>query len=595
MPEIDSALVPSISAGQLFERFTTDTTLNVRWVGPQEPVLFEVINRPMADITLRQLIIAKALDEVELSLSFLSLFPFLVPPYVNYGSGTSPLPQSWIWDMHTSIPAKWEYLRLARIERIKGVNNGGSGGEQITGILRLAFTAQLTGSATETSLFTADYQIDTSLTYQIVPIIAATSGSYDPEPNPIDPSEVDTIAGFLIFRTLDVTDSAVIQFYNYMAPPVNQTVNAQGYYVNPAIYNLVASTGGGSTPDDFLAGSLNHGTGILVVSAYNSIPALNADFATWLESANYPFRINTTGMPISQDGIQVPSAIFNEFNMTVPAADQPTGDSTNLFSPVWLSSITRVDTLATTLLFTFSTYTILDDNLTPQVVEFANLTLTHGGVNPMVSGQVVPIVPVANLLKADGSDQASFMQQFGAGHVVLGAIWNTTLIENFFQNFLALVNTNVTLYNQSTATLSSYALSRVPRYVPTKGEWDALRGSTSRLTTAVNPSDTNRYITEGDQGLGDKVDFRTISGIVQNPDIDDIGYNGSLAHRFVYMGVNANGSSHSYNTDILPRLRCLLGRDPQFGDCWFDGTIFKIFAPVMTNGVATGQGAWISI
>jgi len=62
MPEINPALVPTIDPGNIFSRFTTDDTLNVRWLVPGDPVLFEAINRPMADIVLRQLIIAKALD-----------------------------------------------------------------------------------------------------------------------------------------------------------------------------------------------------------------------------------------------------------------------------------------------------------------------------------------------------------------------------------------------------------------------------------------------------------------------------------------------------------------------------------------------------
>ena len=583
MPEISPALVPTISAGQLFERFTTDTTLNVRWVGPAEPVLFEVINRPMADITLRQLIIAKALDSIELALGHIALFPFLVAPSVSVGSGNIELPLSWIWDMHASIPAKWQYLRLARIERISGVNDGGSSGDNITGILRLAFTAQEQGSGTEVSLFTVDYRINTSLTYQIVTIVPATAA----EPNPLNPAEVDTIGGYVIFRTLNLTDETIINFFTFMAPPTDRTTNAQGLYVHPAIYNMVASTGGGSGPDDFLAGSLNHGTGILVVSAYNSIPAMSSDFNTWLESNNYPFRIQSGGMPISQDGIQIPEAIFTEFNMTVPAADEPTGDTSMLFSPIWLSSIERVDTLANTLLLTFSTNSILDDSAVPQNVQFAALTLTRG----MTAGQVVSILPTNNLLKATGADQALFSQQFGAGHVVLGSVWGTpssgpgAAIDTFFDSFLSLIASSTTVYNQSTATLSSYALSRVPRYVPTHGEWDALRGSTSRHLTPVDPSDTNRYVTEGDQGLGDAVDFRTIAGFTQNPDIDDIGYNGSLAHKMIKLGVDANGSAHSYITDILPRLVCLLGRNPTFGDCWYDGTVFKIY-----NGET-----WISI
>ncbi|GAG34935.1 unnamed protein product, partial [marine sediment metagenome] len=52
---------------------------------------------------------------------------------------------------------------------------------------------------------------------------------------------------------------------------------------------------------------------------------------------------------------------------------------------------------------------------------------------------------------------------------------------------------------------------------------------------------------------------------------------GGLAHRTVRLVVNGNGTSHTYDTDILPRLRALLGRDPEFGDFWYDGTRLKFF------------------
>jgi len=41
--------------------------------------------------------------------------------------------------------------------------------------------------------------------------------------------------------------------------------------------------------------------------------------------------------------------------------------------------------------------------------------------------------------------------------------------------------------------------------------------------------------------------------------------------------VNASGTDHDYDTDVLPRLRILLGRNPIFGDIWYDGTRFKTY------------------
>ena len=73
MPVIDSDLVPCIAPGSLFSRFTSDQQINIRWLVPVDPVVWSVLNRPMADIALRQLILAKTLD----SLTPPSAFPIL--------------------------------------------------------------------------------------------------------------------------------------------------------------------------------------------------------------------------------------------------------------------------------------------------------------------------------------------------------------------------------------------------------------------------------------------------------------------------------------------------------------------------------------
>jgi len=573
MPEINPALVPTIDPGNIFSRFTTDDTLNVRWLVPTDPVIFEAINRPMADIVLRQLIIAKALDIIELQLGHMALFPFLIPAKIVAGTGDTELPTAWIWDMHTSIPAKWELLRLAKIKRISGSNAGGTYG--VTGKVRLVFTAQQQGSTTEVALFTADYNIDSPLAYQIVRIVPSTAAE---EPVSIDPSELDTVNGFLVFRTLDLTDAVNLAFFKLLAPPVTPILNPDSTFANPTVYEIA-----NTPPGNFLLAALNHGTGTLVVSAYNAIPAMESDFSSWLKSSNYPFRIGATR--ISVEGIIVPQALFNEFDMVVPASDEPTGDATLLYSPIWLSAIQRVDTLATRLRFIFSTHSIAEDSLTPQVVEFASLTLDR----TFVPGRVVSIETLINLLKETGTEEANFRQQFGAGHVVLSTLWGTSAadVSNFFDSFLALVGSDRATFTKPAGIISSYALSRNSRYVPTRGQWEALVGSTARLTAPKNPSDSNRFITESDQGAGDAVDFRLKPGFVDNPDIEDIGYTGSLAHRLVRLEVDASGCNHDYTKDILPRLRCLLGRDPIFGDMLFDGTVFKIYDDV--------TGAWISI
>ena len=585
MPEIDPNLVPTITPGNIFERLTTDTSINIRWLVSTDPVLAEVMNRPIADLALRQLIIAKALDDINLRISHQALFPFLIPAKVEAGSaGAIELPGSWIWDMHVSIPAKWEYLRLARVKRISGTNIGGSGGDEVTGILRFVFSAQQVGSTTEAYLFYVDYQLDSFFTYQIKPIQAATT---EEESNPIDSGEIETIAGYVVFRTLDRSDTSIEAFLKALAPPSDTTdSNSDGIYDSPAVYNIVATPPGGiSQPDDFLAGALNHGTGILVNSAWNSIPATDSDFNSWLTSSNFPFRVGASRNSIQ--GITVPSALFREFSLVVPAYDEESGDLSLQNHPIWLSSIERLDDLASKLQFRFSTHSI-DENDTPTFVEFASLDLEKS----MEPGTIVNIRPINDLLESEIAEQENFRQGFGNGHVVLSSIWGSTTdeVDNFFEGFLAILDSPpVVTYTKESGILSNFGLDRNSVYTPTKGNWYALQGSSARRSSPLNPSDSNRYVTEADEGLGEPIDFRTKAGfpddLRENPDIEPIGYAATNVHKLVKLVVDASKDNHEYERDILPRLVCLLGRDPIFGDIWFDGSLFKF----------NSGDAWVSL
>jgi hypothetical protein len=577
MPTINPALVPTIAPGNIFTAFTEDTTLNIRWLTPEDPVLFEAYNRPIADVALRQLILAKAVDNLELRLGHLAIFPFLIPPKLNAGSGELDLPLSWIWDMHISIPTKWEYLRLAKIKRIKGENisNTGTVVGTYTGILRLIFTAQATGSASETSLFYLDYQIDSLSSYQCVKADVVTSTE---EANAVDPGEAETIGGWAQFRTLDLADSGVAGFLNAVPPPGIPVYNPDGTFANPTIYEMISTAVG--DPTSFAGFALIHGTGLLVVSAYNSIPAMDSNFNSWLASNNYPFRIGATRT--SLHGIIVPTAMFREFSILAPSPDEPTDDISMLNSPVWISSIERVDTLAAELEVTFSTYSIVDSS--PETVEFASMTLRRD----FIGGRVVPITPITNLLKNISSEADNFLQGFGTGYAVLSSLWGATTneVESFFDAFLSILDVPPkTLFTKEAAILSSYSISRIPKWVPTQGESAALKGTTARRSTPIYPSDDNRYVTEEDQGLGDSIDFTTITGFTENVDIENVAYSGGLAHKIVKLVVNADGTVHNYDDDVLPRLKVLLGRDPVFGDEWFDGTYFKKY-----NG-----DAWVTL
>jgi hypothetical protein len=309
-----------------------------------------------------------------------------------------------------------------------------------------------------------------------------------------------------------------------------------------------------------------------VVSAYNPIPSMDSDFNTWLSASNYPFRIGASRNSVH--GITIPEALFREFNIVAPSPDEPTGDTSKLNSPVWISSIERIDTLATELRVVFSTYNL---ESAPKLVEFASMILQRNGT----SGQVVAIQALSNLLGVYTSEADNFLQGFGTGHVVLSGLWggSNAEIADFFDAFLHITDVPaITTFAKDTSILSSFAVSRVPRYVPTKGQFEALTGSSARRSTPINPSDDNRFITEKDEGLGDPIDFSAMTGFTSNPDIETIGYKGTSVHKMVKLVVDQSGTQHDYTKDILPRLICLFGRQPVDGDIWLDGTYYKVWS-----------------
>src|SRR5574343_1617221 len=117
MPTIDPTKVPTVQPGSLFSQFTGNTSLAIRWITSRDPAYFEVLNRPLSDMALREIILAKTLDNINLRLGHKALFPFLVQPRVIGSLGEVDVPPSWVYDMHVSIPSKWENVRLAKIDR----------------------------------------------------------------------------------------------------------------------------------------------------------------------------------------------------------------------------------------------------------------------------------------------------------------------------------------------------------------------------------------------------------------------------------------------------------------------------------------------
>ena len=105
-------------------------------------------------------------------------------------------------------------------------------------------------------------------------------------------------------------------------------------------------------------------------------------------------------------------------------------------------------------------------------------------------------------------------------------------------------------------------------------------GSSARLTSPVYPGSDNRFVTEQDQGLGNQIDLEAVDGIIPNNAIDRYGHSGSLAHKICKLNVSADNlgdNPATYDEQILPRLRILFGRDPKFGDFWYNGTRLMFF------------------
>ena len=570
MPTIDPSLVPVINPGDLFDEFTTDASLNIRWLTAGDPCHFEILNRPLADIALRQLILAKALDALDVSLGYQAIFPFIINPQITSGSAIINLPVRVFWDIHVSVPTKWVNLRLARVDRLDGVNGTGGTGtsSDYTGHLRFIFTAQQSiggvGGA-EIAIFYADYDIDSALTYQRVRITPANSTDIlvgNGITNILDPGDTITIDGSVVFRTLDAAETQNQDLFDFLAPG------------SVAMYEVVDSQP--LTPD-FETSVVSHGTGMLTSSAYNYITEVASAPSAWLEAFNYPFDLNATLAANDSSGITIPSGLFGEFDIVAPAGDQPTGDSSGAFHPVWVNKIERVDGSVPTLILYFSTFG-LDPINALNTIEFATLTLTKD----MLDGQVVAITPYNHLFPSMSG--ANWHQEFGRGHVVLSAKWSATggEVDDFFDAFPVIVGgTTSATFSQGSTRVGSWGISRVPKYTPTAGQAGALAGSSSDRATPIYPSTSNKYITESDEGLGDLVDLDSQTGITANAAINRYGNTSTSVHKLVKLIVDPDsasaGGANFYTDQVLPRLRILLGRDPVFGDTWYSGVRFMVF------------------
>jgi len=554
MSIINPSYVPLISPGNIFEALNDETNnYAVRWIQPTDPVYYTVANRPISDTVLRQLIISKAIDNISLRLSHQSNFPFIITPIVVNGTNSSGLPLSWIWDMHVSIYYRWENLRLAKIKRTSGTNGTGS----YTGNLRLYFTAEDSTSGIETYLFYIDYDIDSDLTYQICPINMVT----DETPH-IDTTSFAAMSGYVLMKTVDFSDSTFISLLtDVLYPPIAPLTETTGELEDSA-------AGGSSNPSDFDSSSMSHGTGILTLSAFNIIPAVDTIIDNWLIATNFPFRVNLGRQSIGSSPLIIPQGLFYELSITAPAPDLYPSSTDDVF-PVWISKIERNDPAASEITIYFSTYDIEHSASGYKTIQFASLTLARTDRQ----NDIKHITAIAPLYY--GKTSSDWYQGFGEGHVMLSAKWGSSSLSTEVKAMFDACAANTQDYfefNMTQTMLSPYAVHRVPKNIPTNGQFAALKGT---LGDSNPPNSSNEFVVKNDSGLGEAVDLAATYG--SKVGIADIGYKATHAVAFVKLEVTAESDSYDFDTDIKPRLEALFGRTLKFGDFWFNGVILSMY------------------
>jgi hypothetical protein len=370
-------------------------------------------------------------------------------------------------------------------------------------------------------------------------------------------AEVATIGGSIIFKTADVTDTEVDAFLDLVTPGT------------PGMYEIADSVGGTGS-ESFQIASMEYGTGLITSGGYNAMTDLGSDPANWLEAFNYPFDITVTQMSSDDLTKVISKGMFSDFDICAPTSDQPTGDVTGEFFPVWISKIEKIADAPGTLVLYFSTYSIQQPGT---AVEFATMTL----LDTYVAGRIVEITPEDHLYTQQTGTDATWFQEFGRGHAQLSGSWGAAGggFATFFTQFPSIAGLDTVFDFSLTHTrVSSFGLSRVPQYSPTAGQADALTGTSARLTTPAHPADANRYVTELDEGAGNSIDLDLAIGS-SNSAIAQFGNAATRSHKLIKLIIDTTEEDDTlYVDEILPRLTILLGRAPIFGDQWYNGTRF---------------------
>lgn len=558
---INPNTIPNVVPGQLLSTLTTDDDLSVRYHYIGEPIHYGILNRPLTDLEYRNLILARSIDQLQAAYGSTVNYPFLNTPYITNGVSNIKIPTGLLWDVALSIPESWSNVRLFGVQRISG-ENAGTG--EYTGTIRLLLSAAPVGTDTEHIIRSYDLDLETILSYTITSgeeVTASNAGTVLPA---LDRSK---FFGYVVLTSPDYTSQEWIDFLEFVMPPNDTTTNSSGEYVNPALYEVVDSEAGSTNgTNDFDDDVISHGTGILAQSTISYIPGRTILSEAVFAAVNYPFGLNASRTNV--DNVEIPLGIFSELSIIAPDND---GGSTDY--PVWVSRIRKLATNSIEMIF--STYPIVGTNQPP--VEFSKITLD----STMTTDTMVKMVPTNNLY---GTTDENFNQNFGLGHVILGDMWSSgdNRKTSFFNKTNALTGTDpITNFTMPQTRLSAFAVSRTPSYTPTLGQAGAMRGSSARKQAPQHPSINNRYVTENDYGIRSQIDLNAVPNIPTHVAIERYGYIGGSAPRTFSLCIDRSLVSDDfedyYTVHILPRMRAILGSDPEFGDVWYDGTRFWRF------------------
>jgi hypothetical protein len=279
---LDESQIPLVEAGNVLTTLIEDSTIAVRWITESDPSYYDIYNRPFADILIRQLVLSKSLDNLSDKLGFKVQHPFLNQPRVLVNTTSVDLPGSWFHDMLIGLNDSFNNIKLVSIQRLP------TSGDQDTGVMRLVFAGDVVATGltaggpigSEAGLFYADYEIDSSLTYQIVSIEPVTLSEH---PNPT----ISRLSGFIFFKTLDTVEYE--DFFNILEA---DQVSVNEYEIEDF---LIGEEG------DFDEFDVDHGTGLLTVSSYLPVPVISdSQIASGNVNMNSGKIINL-GNPISND------------------------------------------------------------------------------------------------------------------------------------------------------------------------------------------------------------------------------------------------------------------------------------------------------